>query len=243
MARCLAWIFAPLLRTLIRSRMFYPLPHHRLAKTQISCAILPRLFWIGLFSFAVARLKLIRRRHALARAAQETGAMHPRAFSGSGFSTSRCSLKANIQASAQLSRPRNGCFAPHHRLAKTQISCAILPRPAANFLFYKSHKSYKSYKSYFYQATGCTPGGKQASAQLSRPRNGCFAPPPERSALCAPAQKTTLKSQTLLCDDDRRGAFANKSFLKRGAGKDFFSKKSFPANPVIRKKRYIISTH
>ncbi len=40
--RCLAWIFAPLLRTLIRSRMFNPLPHHRLAKTQISCAILPR---------------------------------------------------------------------------------------------------------------------------------------------------------------------------------------------------------
>ena len=41
-ARCLAWIFEPLLRTLIRSRMSDPLPHHRLAKTQISCAILPR---------------------------------------------------------------------------------------------------------------------------------------------------------------------------------------------------------
>ena len=35
------------------------------------------LFWIGLFSFAVACLKPIYRRHALARAAQETGAMHP----------------------------------------------------------------------------------------------------------------------------------------------------------------------
>ena len=58
---------------------------------------------------------------------------------------------------------------------------------------------------------------------------------PKRRVLCTPAQKTTLKSQTLLCDDDRRGAFANKSFLKRGAGKDFFSKKFFPANPVIKK--------
>ena len=94
----------------------------------------------------------------------------------------RCRLlKANIQASAQLSRPRNGCFAPHHRLAKTQISCAILPRAAASFLFYKSHKSYKSYKSYFYQATGCTPGGKQASAQLSRPREVRFAHPADEA--------------------------------------------------------------
>ena len=42
-ARCLAWIFVPLLRTLIRSRMPDPLPHHRLAKTQISGAILPRM--------------------------------------------------------------------------------------------------------------------------------------------------------------------------------------------------------
>ena len=39
--RRLAWIFVPLHRTLIRSRMSNPLPHHRLAKTQISGAILP----------------------------------------------------------------------------------------------------------------------------------------------------------------------------------------------------------
>ncbi len=119
-APCLACIFAPLLRSLIRSRMSNPLPHHRLAKTQISGAILPLVF-----------LRVLPRPAANER--------------------------------RELSRPRVGCYAPclacifapllrsliqlrmpdpllHHRLAKTQISGAILPlvflrvlpRPAAN---------------------------------------------------------------------------------------------------------------
>ena len=46
-ARCLAGYFGPLRRTLIRSRMSNPLPHHRLAKIRTISAILPRLFWIG----------------------------------------------------------------------------------------------------------------------------------------------------------------------------------------------------
>ena len=39
-------------------------------------------------------------------------------------------------------------------------------------------------------------GGKQALAQLSRPRIGCFAPPPENRVLCAPAQKSELHLQS-----------------------------------------------
>ena len=55
-----------------------------------------RLFWIGLFSFAVACLKPIYRRHALARAAQETGAMHPELSAKiSGFRCCRTADRKN----------------------------------------------------------------------------------------------------------------------------------------------------
>ena len=73
-----------------------------------------------------------------------------------------------------------------HPRAKIRTASAILPRMAASFLFYKSHKSYKSYKSYFYQATGCTPGGKQASALAANERSEIE--PPEIWVLCTPAR-------------------------------------------------------
>ena len=126
--RCLAWIFVPLLRTLIRSRMFYPLPHHLLAKTQISCARAAASF-------------LFYKSH--------------KSYKSYFYQATGCT-PGGKRTKVKLSRPREVRFAH--------------PRPAASFLFYKSHKSYKSYKSYFYQATGCTPGGKQASAPAANKR-------------------------------------------------------------------------
>ena len=55
----------------------------------------------------------------------------PQSFRTKIRTTSAILPRRRQVSAAKLSRLRNGCFAPHHRLAKTQISGAILPRAAA----------------------------------------------------------------------------------------------------------------
>ena len=175
----------PLLRTLIRSRMPDPLPHHRLAKTQISGAILPR---------PAARVSESRPKNGCFAPRPRNGCYAPPAED--------CRLKTSYRTDGtfgtsgtcgtRMRRDRKDFFHPLNRgagaapqkISRKRVCHSVNLCPISPISPISPRNAPAAPLERSSRRGGV--GGKQASAQLSRPREVRFAHPPEKRVLCTP---------------------------------------------------------